>query len=73
MAYSQRLSAGFAQTMSRRINTNILYSYGYRYSLLTGRNLNTPVNGVRPDPEFRQRRAGHADGQGTAALRQRVA
>ena len=34
MAYSQRLSAGIAQTISRRINTNVLYSYGYRYSLL---------------------------------------
>ena len=48
MAYSQRLSAGIAQTISRRINANVLYSYAYRYSLLTGRNLNTPINGVRP-------------------------
>jgi hypothetical protein len=52
MAYSQRLSAGIAQTISRRINTNVLYSYGYRYSLLVGRNLNGPVDGVRPFPEF---------------------
>jgi hypothetical protein len=52
MAYSQRLSAGIAQTISRRVSTNILYSYGYRYALLTGRNLNTPINGVRPDPDF---------------------
>ena len=52
MAYSQRLSAGFAQTISRRVTTNVLYSYSYRYALLTGRNLNTPINGVRPDPDF---------------------
>jgi hypothetical protein len=52
MAYSQRLSAGVAQTISRRVTTNVLYTYAYRYSLLTGRNINTPVNGVRPDPEF---------------------
>jgi hypothetical protein len=52
MAYSQRLSAGIAQTISRRITTNVLYTYAYRYSLLTGRNINTPVNGVRPDPDF---------------------
>ena len=52
MAYSQRLSAGIAQTISRRFTTNVLYSYSYRYSLLTGRNLNTPINGVRPDPDF---------------------
>ena len=54
MAYSQRLSAGIAQTISRRISTNILYSYSYRYALLTGRNINTPINGEwsRPDPNF---------------------
>ena len=55
MAYSQRLSAGIAQTISRRISTNVLYSYSYRFALLTGRNINTPVNGTngsRPDPNF---------------------
>jgi hypothetical protein len=52
MAYSQRLSAGIAQTLSRRASINILYSYAYRYSLLVGRNQNAPVNGVRPDPAF---------------------
>jgi hypothetical protein len=52
MAYSQRLSAGIAQTITRRFNTNILYTYGYRYALLTGRNLNTPIDGERPDPTF---------------------
>ena len=52
MAFSQRLSAGIAQGISRRVSTNVLYTYGYRYSLLSGRNINTPVNGVRPDPNF---------------------
>ena len=52
MAYSQRLSAGFAHTLNRRVSTNILYSYAYRYALLAGRNLNTPLNGVRPNPNF---------------------
>lgn len=52
MAYSQRLSAGIAQTLSRRLSTNVLYSYAYRYSLYAGRNLNAPVNGIRPDPTF---------------------
>jgi hypothetical protein len=52
MAHSQRLSAGIAQTVSRRFTTNILYSYAYRYNLLTGRNLNTPINGERPDPDY---------------------
>ena len=65
MAYSQRLSAGIAQTISRRINTNVLYSYAYRYSLLTGRNLNAPVNGVRPDPDFANIILASPDGGGT--------
>ena len=56
MAYSQRLSAGIAQTISRRINTNVLYSYGYRYSLLIGRNLNTPGEWRQAEPRVRQHR-----------------
>lgn len=64
MAYSQRLSAGIAQTISRRLTTNVLYSYAYRYALLTGRNLNTPVNGVRPDPEFANVVLARSDGRG---------
>lgn len=64
MAYSQRLSAGIAQVISRRINTNVLYSYGYRYELLVGRNLNAPVNGVRPDPTFANVVLASSDGKG---------
>jgi hypothetical protein len=65
MSYSQRLSAGIAQTFSRRINTNVLYSYAYRYALLSGRNLNAPVNGVRPNPEFANIVLAAPDGKGT--------
>jgi hypothetical protein len=65
MAYSQRLSAGIAQTISRRVNANVLYSYSYRYSLLTGRNLNAPVNGVRPLEEFANIILASPDGRGT--------
>jgi hypothetical protein len=65
MAYSQRLSAGIAQALSRRINANVLYSYSYRYALLAGRNLNAPVNGVRPDPEFANIVLAASDGKGT--------
>jgi len=65
MAYSQRLSAGIAQTLSRRVSANVLYSYGYRYKLLAGRNLNAPVNAVRPDPEFANIVLASPDGRGT--------
>jgi hypothetical protein len=64
MAYAQRLSAGVGQTLSRRINVNVLYSYAYRYALLAGRNLNAPVNGVRPDPEFANIVLASDDGNG---------
>ena len=65
MAYSQRLSAGLAQRLSRRLNANVLYSYAYRYALLAGRNLNAPVNGVRPDPTFANVVLASPDGKGT--------
>jgi hypothetical protein len=64
MAHAQRMSAGIAQTISRRISTNVLYSLGYRYSLLTGRNLNAPVNGIRPDPGFANIVLASPDGKG---------
>jgi Carboxypeptidase regulatory-like domain len=64
MAYSRRLSAGIAQTISRRVSTNVLYSYGYRDGLLTGRNLNAPVNGVRRDPAFANVVVASPDGRG---------
>jgi hypothetical protein len=65
MPYSQRLSAGVAQTLSRRLTVNVLYSYAYRYALLTGRNLNAPVDGVRPDPAFANVVLASPDGRGT--------
>jgi hypothetical protein len=65
MAYSQRLSAGIAHTLSRRVSSNILYSYAYRYSLLAGKNLNAPLNGVRPDPTFANVVLASPDGKGT--------
>ena len=64
MAYSQRLSAGLAQTLSRRVTANVLYSYAYRYELLMGNNLNAPVNGVRPTPEFANIVLASPDGKG---------
>jgi hypothetical protein len=64
MAYAQRLSAGIAQTLSRRVNANVLYSYGYRYALLVGRNLNAPVDGLRPDPTFANVVLASPDGKG---------
>ena len=50
MAYSQRLSAGIAQTISRRVTANVLYSYGYRYSLLIGRNSTRRSTACGPIP-----------------------
>ena len=64
MAYSQRLSAGLAQTISRRLSANVLYSSSYRYALLAGRNLNAPVNGIRPDDTFANVVVASAEGRG---------
>ena len=43
----------------------MLYSYAYQYKLLSGRNLNAPVDGVRPDPRFANLVLSSPDGEGT--------
>jgi hypothetical protein len=47
-----RYSAGLDQVLSPRVRTNILYNYIHLQQQPRGRNLNAPVNGVRPDPDF---------------------
>jgi len=47
-----RLSAGVSQTINSRLNVGATYQYSRGRNLLVGRNLNAPVNGVRPDPTF---------------------
>ena len=72
MAYSQRLSAGVAQTISRRVNTNVLYSYGYRYALLTGPQPQHADQRRQARPRLRQRRARHGRRLWPAAHGERV-
>jgi carboxypeptidase family protein len=50
LARNVRYSAGVEQVLSRRIRMNVLYNYIHLQQQPRGRNLNTPVNGVRPDP-----------------------
>ena len=45
-----RYSIGVDQRVSPRIRVNLLYSYIHQFNLWRGRNLNAPVNGIRPDP-----------------------
>jgi len=47
-----RYSAGLDQVLTPRIRTNVLYNYIHLQQQPRGRNLNAPVNGVRPDPNF---------------------
>jgi hypothetical protein len=47
-----RYSAGIDQVLSPRVRTNILYNYIHLHQQPRGRNLNAPVDGVRPDPNF---------------------
>jgi hypothetical protein len=47
-----RYSAGVDQVLSPRLRTNVLYNYIHLQQQPRGRNLNAPVNGVRPDPTF---------------------
>ena len=47
-----RYSAGVDQVLSPRVRVNFLYNYIHLQQQPRGRNLNAPVNGVRPDPNF---------------------
>ena len=47
-----RYSAGLDQVLSPRVRMNVLYNYIHLQQQPRGRNLNAPVNGVRPDPNF---------------------
>ena len=52
LARNYRYSAGIDQVISPRVRLNVLYNYIHLQQQPRGRNLNAPVNGVRPDPRF---------------------
>src|SRR4029079_6693444 len=52
MITNQRISAGVQQSIAKYFTAGATYTYGRGSDLLVGRNLNLPVNGVRPDPAF---------------------
>ena len=47
-----RYSAGIDQVVNPRFRFNLLYNYIHQQQLPRGRNLNAPIDGVRPDPKF---------------------
>jgi hypothetical protein len=47
-----RYSAGLDQVLSPRVRVNVLYNYIHLQQGPRGVNVNAPVNGVRPDPDF---------------------
>jgi hypothetical protein len=52
MGRNVRVSAGVEQTITPRLRASVLYSAMRGTHVLRGRNLNAPVDGVRPDPAF---------------------
>jgi hypothetical protein len=52
MVRNARASFGVDQTISPRVRFGVLYAVARGSGLLRGRNLNAPVNDVRPDPAF---------------------
>ena len=47
---ANRINAGIERTLTKNSRINATYSRGWGRDLLRGRNLNYPVNGVRPNP-----------------------
>ena len=52
LARNVRYSAGIDQALTPRIRLNVLYNYIHLQQQPRGRNLNPPIDGVRPDPRF---------------------
>ena len=49
---SSRVSVGIDQRLAPRVQSNVTYAYVRGADVLRGFNLNAPVDGARPDPEF---------------------
>jgi hypothetical protein len=52
MARNNRVSAGIQQQVTSKFSVGATYSDIRGDGILRGRNLNAPINGVRPDPSF---------------------
>jgi len=50
LAKNTRLSAGVDQQLTKTVRLNVIYADTHARGLLTGRNLNAPINGVRQNP-----------------------
>jgi hypothetical protein len=49
---AHRVGAGVDRGLTPNSRVNVSYNFGFGANLLRPRNLNIPVGGVRPDPEF---------------------
>jgi hypothetical protein len=52
MGRTMRVSAGIDQTLNPKVRVNASFQSVRAADQLRGRNLNVPINGVRPDPAF---------------------
>ena len=52
MPRTVRVSLGIAHTFNTRFSAGAVYADSRGSEILVGRNLNAPVNGIRPDPTF---------------------
>ena len=52
MQRNSRVSLGFDRGMTKMIRVNATYAYLRGSNLMRGNNLNAPIDGVRPNPEF---------------------
>jgi hypothetical protein len=52
MARNTRFSAGVSRTLIPALQVNALYQHVEGQHLLRGNNLNSPIDGVRPDPSY---------------------
>ncbi|MEO8483707.1 MAG: TonB-dependent receptor, partial [Acidobacteriota bacterium] len=63
MARTTRYSAGINQTLWKKLSLGLTYSDSRGTGLLVGQNLNAPLDGARPDPQFANIIATVSDGR----------
>jgi hypothetical protein len=52
MTHNTRVSARVSRSITKLVQLNVLYQHVIGQDLLRGNNLNSPIDGVRPDPTF---------------------
>jgi hypothetical protein len=69
---AHRMSVGFDRQLSANTRLNLSYNRNWGRNVARGRNLNTPVNGTRPDPAYANVVELASDGESRSQMLRRI-